>query len=162
WALVHYLLGSPRGRSELERFEQEISAGVPLETAREHAFARSFDALGAELGTHISYLRRGVSAGAVLDPSAIAIAKPTRAVPLAPEQTGEVLGDLALALADECFEEDCRDELVGLSRGLLATAVDGGAATTRARAALAYAQALAKDAGDARSGVARALAEAPA
>jgi Flp pilus assembly protein TadD len=161
WALIHYLLGTPRGRTELSRFDKELAAGVPVDTARERAFGRSFTALTAELTAHIGYLRRGVSAAVVLDPRQIRIAKPVRSVPLAPAQAAWSLGFLALSLGDQGYEENSHEPLAA-SRALLAAAVDGDPSDARARASLAYVQALSRDEDDARAGVARALADAPA
>jgi hypothetical protein len=160
WALVHYLLGTPRGRDELSRFEKELAGGVPLDVARERAFGRSFEALAEELSTYINYLMRGVSAGVVLDPRRITIADPPAPAPLAPSEAARELGSLALTLSDE-NEDGQEGDLLALSRSLLDTAVAGNPANAHARAGLAYSQALSGDAESAREGVARALGDAP-
>jgi tetratricopeptide (TPR) repeat protein len=161
WALVHYLLSSARGRAELSRFEKELSAGVALDTARERAFGRSFEALSAELAAHLGYLQRGVSGEAVLDPRQLVIAKTPAARPLTRSESARALGLLALALEDVVHEESRDRGILAVSRDLLEIAVAGDAGNARARAALAYAESLANDREDARASVARALADAP-
>ena len=160
WALVHYRLGTPRGRGELSRFERELAQGVPLDAARERAFGRSFDALAAELSTYIDYLRRGVSASVVLDPSQIQIAEPPAPAPLAAFEVARELGLLALALTEESREEGEEGGLLALSRALLETAVEGDPGNARVRAGLAYARVLSGDAESAAAGIDRALRDA--
>ncbi len=160
WALSHYLMGTPRGRGELSRFERQLARGVPLDAARESAFGRPLATLDAELARHVGHLLRGVPAVLVLDPSAIEIADPPAPEPLAADEVALELGSLALAMTAADEEREWIDPR--LPRTLLATATATGPASPRARAALAYAAALAGDADGAGAAIAGALRDAPA
>jgi Flp pilus assembly protein TadD len=161
WALVHYLLGTPRGRSELSVFEKELSLGHPLDAARERAFGRPFGALESELATHVEYLRRGVSTAIALDARKIAVEQPAAPVPLASAEVGRLLGSLALALDDEGREEGQKGELLALARRLLEAAAREDEENARVHAALAYAQALSGEAAPAAAAIERAGRAAP-
>jgi len=147
WALVHYLLGTPRGRTELSRFEKELAQGVPLDEARERAFGRPLEALQRELAQHIDYLKRGVQTAVVLDPRQIPIAQPPAPVPLAAHEVAGQLGSLALAQVEfEGWEEPEPGGFLAISRTLLDTAVrTETVADARVRARLGFARALSGD-----------------
>jgi Flp pilus assembly protein TadD len=162
WALIHYLLQSPKGRGELSRFERELAKGTPLEEARTAAFGRPFAQLDEELATHVGYLARGVAAVSVIDPKKITVAEPPAAVPLPRGDVARELGSLALAVSEESADEDESDEgLSDLARALLQFAVDEDPANSRARAALARARALGGDAKGADEMLVGALRDAP-
>ena len=166
WALTHYLLSTPKGRSELSRFEKELAKGTPLDAAREAAFGRSFAQLTEELAKHVGYLARGVAAESVLDPRQVRITQPSPAMPMPPGEVAEVVGSLALALADDSAGEDeFRDQhtrITSLARSYLEIAAQEELASARVRAALARARAYGGDAEGARQLVADALRDAPA
>ncbi len=161
WALTHYLLASPKGRSELSRFEKELAKGTALDAAREAAFGRSFERLTEELTTHIGYLARGAAAESVLDPRQVRVPQPSPATPMRPGEVADVLGSLALTLTDDS-EEDGQDRYSSLARAYLGVAVDEDGANARARAALARARALGGDPHGAEELLAGALRDAPA
>jgi len=161
WALTHYLMASPDRRRELSRFELELAKGTALDAAREAAFARSFESLTEELTTHVGYLARGVAAESVLDPRQVRVPQPSPATPMRPGEVADVLGSLALALADDS-EEEGRRRYSPLARAYLGVAVDEDGANARARAALARARALGGDPRGAEELLAGALRDAPA
>jgi tetratricopeptide (TPR) repeat protein len=160
WALTHYLLGSPKGRRELSRFEKELAKGTPLHAAREAAFGRSFERLTEELSTHIGYLARGVAAENVLDPRQVRVTQPSPATPMRPGEVAGALGSLALTLTDDSEEEE-QGRYASLARAYLEVAVEEDGANARARAALARARALGGDPHGAEELLASALRDAP-
>jgi tetratricopeptide (TPR) repeat protein len=159
WALTHYLMSSPKGRSELSRFERELARGAPLDEAREKVFGRSFDRLTEELAKHVAFLGRGVAAETVLDPRKIEIRRPSLARPLRRGEVADALGSLALVSTREGEEDE--QESAELARSLLEIAVEEDPASARARAALARARALAKDPEGAEALLSGALRDAP-
>ena len=162
WALIHYLMQTPKGRRELSRFERELAKGTPLEQAREAAFARPFPQLDSELAVHIGYLAHGVAAVSVLDPKQIAIAEPPAAVPVPRGEVARELGAIALALGEESADEAEDDGgISSLASELLGIAVAEDPTSARAGAALARARALDGDADGSGEAIAAALRAAP-
>jgi tetratricopeptide (TPR) repeat protein len=156
WGLIHYLMATPTGRSQLSRFEQELARGTPLDEARKLAFGRSFDEMTRELSAHVAYLAHGVAAEVVLDPRKVHVPQPSPAEPLGRAEVASAIGSLALARG-----EDPEDDTANLARAALETAVAEEPADARARAALARARARAGDANAAEEILARALRDAP-
>jgi hypothetical protein len=162
WAVIHYLMQTPKGRSELSRFERELAKGTPLEQAREVAFARSFAQLDSELATHIGYLARGVAGVSVLDPTKIALTEPAVPEPVSRGEVARELGSIALAVASESADEEEDDGgLSRVARVLLQVAVDEEPTSARSSAALARARALDGDPDGAAETLSGALRAAP-
>jgi Flp pilus assembly protein TadD len=162
WAVIHYLMQTPKGRSELARFERELAKGTPLEQAREVAFARPFAQLDSELATHIGYLARGVAGVSVLDPTKIALIEPAVPVPVSRGEVARELGSIALAVASESADEEEDDGgLSRVARELLQVAVDEDPTSARSSAALARARALDGDSDGAAETLSGALRAAP-
>lgn len=161
WALSHYLMSTPAGRLELAAFVKQLARGIPSDEAQPAAFGRSNDQLGEELAIHVAHLARGVAIETLIDARAFSAPEPASVVALDPREAAYELGNLALALAAACGDED-KGNWPGLARNFLTLAVAKGAPDApRVEAALGEARALSGDVAGSLSAEQAALARAP-
>jgi tetratricopeptide (TPR) repeat protein len=141
WALVHQLLGSPRGRDELARFVAELERGVGWRDAFGPSFGRSPDDLARELAAHVAILSRPVATEAVIPHGALGGSAPGAPVALSAAEVAYELGILALELDSLEPGEADANASARLARALLETAHRDAPANERVEAAFAEARA---------------------
>ena len=156
WAFVHYLMGTPDGRAALSRFEKLLADGTPVDTARERAFERSWDAIESEVEAHVGFLRRAAPPEIFLDPTQVVPAEVPPSRPISEGEVAETLGSLALHLARWGGNRE-----LGYAKRLLRSAVRADPTNARARAALG--EALARSGDEERSAAvtSQAIQQAP-
>ncbi len=157
WALSHYLLLTPRGRSEMTRFVDELSRGNQPEQALRVAFGRSRSELESELNQHVAHLARRVVSEVVFEIDALDIYPAGRVAPLPTVDAARELGRMALQRARA--GGDARDR--ALAKRLFEISASQQPPSARLEAEFSQALALSGRMQEAMAKIREALARAP-